>query len=64
VIDEVSVGDRREPASGHAHACVEKSVSGAFERPKNPTFGGRKIKFLPSMAGRLWIRKSVTPPIS
>ena len=30
VIDEVSVGDRREPASGHAHACVEKSVSGAF----------------------------------
>ena len=31
VIDEVSVGDRREPASGRAHACVEKSVSGAFE---------------------------------
>jgi hypothetical protein len=31
VIDEVSVGDRREPASRHAHACVEKSVSGAFE---------------------------------
>jgi hypothetical protein len=31
VIDEVSVGDRREPASGHAHACVEKSVSGALK---------------------------------
>ena len=31
VIDEVSVGDRREPASRRAHACVEKSVSGAFE---------------------------------
>ena len=31
VIDEVSVGDRREPASRRAPACVEKSVSGAFE---------------------------------
>jgi hypothetical protein len=31
VIDEVSVGDRREPASGHAHACVGKSVSGALK---------------------------------
>jgi hypothetical protein len=31
VIDEVSVGDRRESASGHAHACVGKSVSGSLK---------------------------------
>jgi hypothetical protein len=30
VIDGVSVGDKREPASRRAPACVEKSVSGAF----------------------------------
>jgi hypothetical protein len=31
VIDEVSVGDKRQPASGHARACVGKSVSGALK---------------------------------
>ena len=31
VIDEVSVGDKREPASGHARARVGKSVSGALK---------------------------------
>jgi hypothetical protein len=32
VIDEVSVGDRREPASRRAPACVGKSVSGHAEK--------------------------------
>lgn len=50
MIDEVSVGDRREPASGHARTCVGKSVSGALKGQESAA-RRKKIKISSSDGG-------------